>query len=98
MPCFALLDRCATKTFMPTQQYSSLSRFIVENMETIVEEWQAFAMTMEPAATTMSALALRDHAKPILLAIAKDLESSQTDWAQEEKSKGFAPPNLSARE
>lgn len=83
---------------MSTEQYSSLSRFIVENMETIVEEWQAFAMTMAPAATTMTALALRDHAKPILLAIAKDLESSQTDWAQEEKSKGLAPPNLAARE
>jgi signal transduction histidine kinase len=45
----------------------------------------------------MSALSLRDHAKPILLAIAKDLESSQTALAQSDKSKGLAPP-LSARE
>lgn len=75
----------------------TLSRFITENMEAIVAEWQTFATTMEPAATTMSALALRDHAKPILLAIAKDLESSQTAFAQSEKSKGLAPP-LSARE
>ncbi|MEO5669232.1 MAG: sensor histidine kinase [Ramlibacter sp.] len=76
----------------------TLSRFITENMEAIVEEWQAFAMTMEPAATTMSALALRDHAKPILVAIAKDLESSQTARAQEDKSKGLAPPTNSVRE
>ena len=69
----------------------SLSRFITENMEEIVQEWQAFAMTMEPAASTMSALALRDHAKPILLAIAKDLESTQTAVAQSDKSKGLAP-------
>lgn len=75
----------------------SLSRFITENMERIVTEWQAFATTMEPAASTMSALALRDHAKPILLAIAKDLESSQTAVAQSDKSKGLASP-LSARE
>lgn len=69
----------------------SLSRFITENMEEIVQEWQSFAMTMEPAASTMSALALRDHAKPILLAIAKDLESTQTAIAQSDKSKGLAP-------
>src|SRR4051794_21751272 len=75
----------------------SLSRFITENMEAIVTEWQAFATTMEPAASTMTALALRDHAKPILLAIAKDLESSQTALAQSDKSKGLPPP-LSARE
>jgi signal transduction histidine kinase len=75
----------------------TLSRFITENMEDIVTEWQAFATTMEPAASTMTALALRDHAKPILLAIAKDLGSSQTALAQSDKSKGLAPP-LSARE
>ena len=74
-----------------------LSSFIKENMEAIVQEWLAFATTMEPAATTMSALALRDHAKPILLAIAKDLESSQTARAQADKSKGWAP-SLSTRE
>jgi signal transduction histidine kinase len=75
----------------------TLSDFIKENMEAIVDEWLAFAMTMEPAATTMSALALRDHAKPILLAIAKDLESSQTPRAQADKSKGRAPA-VSTRE
>jgi signal transduction histidine kinase len=75
----------------------TLSRFITDNMEEIVQEWQAFAMTMEPAASTMSVLALRDHAKPILLAIAKDLESTQSAAAQEDKSKRLSLP-LSARE
>ncbi|WP_141511528.1 sensor histidine kinase [Ramlibacter sp. WS9] len=75
----------------------TLSSFIKENMEAIVEEWLAFAKTMEPAATTMSVLALRDHAKPILLAIAKDLESSQTAAAQADKAKGWAE-TLSTRE
>jgi signal transduction histidine kinase len=69
----------------------TLSRFITENMEAIVKEWQTFATTMEPAASTMSAWALRDHAKPILLAIAKDIDSSQTAAAQADKSKGLAP-------
>ncbi len=75
----------------------TLSRFITENMEAIVKEWQTFATTMEPAASTMSAMALRDHAKPILLAIAKDIDSSQTASARADKSKGLAPA-LSTRE
>jgi signal transduction histidine kinase len=74
-----------------------LSRFIIENMDAIVREWQTFATTLEPAASTMSDLALRDHAKAILTAIAKDLETSQTALAQSDKSKGLALP-LSARE
>src|SRR5690349_22186101 len=69
----------------------TLSQFIVENIEAIVAEWQSFAMTMEPAALTMSSRALRDHAKPILLAIATDLASEQTVLEQSEKSKGLAP-------
>ena len=76
----------------------TLSQFITENMEAIVAEWAAFAMTMEPAASTMSALALRDHAKPILLAIARDLQSDQTPSEQTEKSHGLSPAPLSARE
>ncbi len=75
----------------------TLSIFIKENMDAIVQEWLEFAQTMEPAASTMSAMALRDHARPILLAIARDLESSQTDRAQENKSKGRAPA-VSTRE
>ena len=74
----------------PSSGPTTLSQFILANMEAILAEWETFAKTMEPAASTMSALALRDHAKPILLAIARDLESSQTALAQEEKSKGLA--------
>jgi signal transduction histidine kinase len=68
----------------------TLSQFITNNIEAIVAEWQSFAMTMEPAALTMSARSLRDHAKPILRAIAKDLESEQTVLEQSDKSKGLA--------
>ncbi|MES2977707.1 MAG: sensor histidine kinase [Pseudomonadota bacterium] len=75
----------------------SLSRFITENMDAIVAEWETFAQTMTPAADTMSAPALRDHSRQILKAIALDLDSSQTALAQAEKSKGLALP-LSARE
>ena len=54
-----------------------LSGFIKEHMDEIVAEWEAFARTLLPAAATMSSLALRDHARPILQAIANDIQSDQ---------------------
>jgi signal transduction histidine kinase len=46
---------------------------------------------LEPAAETMTALALRNHAKEILKAMARDIEAAQTDHQQMDKSKGWAP-------
>src|SRR5688572_6847278 len=54
-----------------------LSGFISEHMDEIVAEWEAFAHTLLPAAATMTSLALRDHAKPILQAIAQEIQSDQ---------------------
>jgi signal transduction histidine kinase len=68
-----------------------LADFILHNMETILEEWEAFAATLLPAAADMSSRALRDDAKQILEAVAKDLSTPQTKEAQAEKSKGSAP-------
>ena len=68
-----------------------LSEFIIRNMEHILVEWEAFAKTTLPAAETMSSLALRDHAKLILEAAVKDIETSQTKLQQSDKSKGLAP-------
>jgi signal transduction histidine kinase len=72
-------------------EYMRLAEFILRHMEAILKEWEAFAATQLPAAATMTPLALRDHAKQILLAIAKDLSAPQTKQAQAEKSKGNAP-------
>ena len=68
-----------------------LADFILQDMETILEQWEAFAATQLPAASGMTSLALRDDAKPILEAIAKDISSPETRDAQAEKSKGRAP-------
>jgi signal transduction histidine kinase len=46
----------------------------------------------------MTQLALRDHAQPILEAVAKDLTTAQTREAQSEKSKGRAPKVAGAPE
>jgi signal transduction histidine kinase len=73
-----------------------LADFLLRNMETILGEWEEFAATLLPAAKGMTSRALRDHAKEILEAVAKDLSTPQTKEAQAEKSKGRAPKLVGA--
>jgi signal transduction histidine kinase len=68
-----------------------LSGFIEQNMETIVADWEAFAQTLLPAAATMTPLALRDHAKPILQAIARQIESGRSAPRQSGPSSAGTP-------
>lgn len=69
----------------------NLSRFIIDNLPEILTEWEAFARSLVPSGQVMTSLALRDHAKEILRAIAEDIESDQTQLEQAYKSKGFVP-------
>ncbi len=66
-----------------------LAQFINEDIELILVEWEAFARSLSIAGQKMTSLALRDHAKQILQAIAQDIEESQSDLAQAYKSKGY---------
>lgn len=66
----------------------TLSEFIRGNHKAIVDEWEAFARTMLPAAGVMDRAGLRDHAGEILDAIVVDLETPQDKTEQSEKSKG----------
>jgi signal transduction histidine kinase len=68
-----------------------LSNFIIQNLESILVEWEAFAASLLSSGQTMTPLALRDHARQILLAIAEDIETNQTELEQGYKSKGFVP-------
>jgi signal transduction histidine kinase len=68
-----------------------LADFILSDMEAIVANWETFARTL-PAAGGMEASALRDHAEPILQAIAADLKTAQTPQQQRDKSHGLAQP------
>lgn len=65
-----------------------LSDFIVAHVDRIVDEWESFAKTIKPAADAMNSLELRDHAKAILLAAARDMNTSQTKSEQAAKAKG----------
>jgi len=67
-----------------------LSVFITKNLEEILQEWDAFARRLVPDTEAMDQRALRDHAKEILQAIARDMETEQTPQEQFRKSVGLA--------
>jgi signal transduction histidine kinase/CRP-like cAMP-binding protein len=85
--CYAVVNREFDRLLsLPGRgEALQLSAFIEENMEEIVAEWEAFARTLLPAAATMTSLALRDHARQILQAIAHEIQS---DGAAEPHSSG----------
>ncbi|MDQ6639031.1 MAG: HAMP domain-containing histidine kinase [Pseudomonadota bacterium] len=61
--------------------------FIDANLDAIVAEWTAFARTLLPAATAMSELALRNHSREILIAVAEDMRTSQSEAERSAKSR-----------
>jgi signal transduction histidine kinase len=65
-----------------------LSQFISTQTEEILAQWDAFALTQQPAAAGMSTEQLRNHARQLLQAIAADLETEQTAQQQRDKSMG----------
>jgi signal transduction histidine kinase len=65
-----------------------LSQFIKDNLESTLEEWECFARSLVPPAGALSQIALRDHARELLLAIALDIESAQTENERSTKSQG----------
>jgi signal transduction histidine kinase len=70
------------------QRASGLAKFIHENTEQIVTEWETFARTLKPAANDMTPLALRNHIHEILNFIINDIQSPQSNAEQVQKSQG----------
>jgi signal transduction histidine kinase len=68
-----------------------LSDFIRQHVDRIVDEWEQFARTITPAAENLDRMALRDHAKAILLAAARDMTTAQTNSEQAAKARGEGP-------
>ncbi|MEO6877130.1 MAG: histidine kinase dimerization/phospho-acceptor domain-containing protein, partial [Gemmatimonadaceae bacterium] len=66
---------------------SNLARFIRDNTEPILAEWETFARAV-PMAASMDIATLRDHAKEMLTVIARDLDTPETGPEQAAKSKG----------
>ncbi|HEY4581682.1 MAG TPA: sensor histidine kinase [Lysobacter sp.] len=74
-----------------------LSRFIHTHMDAILEDWETFARRNAPAHSQMSDLALRDHSREILEAVALDLANPQSAAEQFVKSQGDADDALGPR-
>ena len=64
-----------------------LAPFIRENTEPILAEWERFARSL-PMGADMDVDALRDHARQMLVVIARDLEAPQSNRQQQEKALG----------
>ena len=71
-----------------------LSIFIKDNLDAIVADWEAFARTL-PAGRTISALALRDHCREILLEIADDMERRNSVAERAGQSQDIVPTEAS---
>jgi len=67
----------------------SFSAFIKDNIDALVADWEAFARTL-PAARKMSTLALRDHSREILLAVAADMALPLSDGQRVAQSEAIA--------
>ena len=72
-----------------------LAKFILGNMPGILAEWDAFASTIDTT-TELSAKALRDHARPILEAIALDMATTESPREQLDKSRGLDPVDIAS--
>jgi signal transduction histidine kinase len=68
-----------------------LLAFLNDHIEEILTEWVEFLHTMQATETISSELALRDHARGILEAIALDIKTSQNAEQQYQKSRGRGP-------
>lgn len=71
----------------------TLSQFISQEIDAIVEEWAEFARENLPPARTLAPQELRDHARKLLLHVAEDMDSPQNSHDRHEKSRGNRPGN-----
>jgi len=75
-----------------------LPDFILQNLDAIAAKWETFAGSLFPGRQQMTSLALRDHMKEIMEAVAGDIGTAQTKQEQAAKSEGRAPKILDAPE
>jgi hypothetical protein len=71
------------------KQGPPLRAFVEAHHEAIVHEFAAFAQTLMPADSEMTAVILRDHAEELLTAIVRDMGVPQTVGEQARKSEGL---------
>jgi signal transduction histidine kinase len=78
---------CGERAVAGKRGLMRLADFIMENVEPILVEWEAFARGIAPG-EKMDALALRDHAGEILLATVEDMRSARSSAERSARSRG----------
>lgn len=73
-----------------------LSKFILDNLETILQEWEDFAASLLPLDHGLDQVELRDHAKKMLQDIAEDLAKPETEKQEIAKSTGQSDSEFTA--
>jgi signal transduction histidine kinase len=70
-----------------------LAEFILDNIEPILAEWDAFAKSLPPG-QEMNSAALRDDAERMLRFVAADMEAAQSEGQRSVKAKGHQPVGI----
>ena len=73
-----------------------LAQFIRTHSERIISEWESFATTSLPSAAMMDLEERRDHIAEMLDAVARDLDTPQTDVEQAAKARGMSDAKSNA--
>jgi signal transduction histidine kinase len=73
----------------------SLATFIIENIDEILDEWVEFARTLG-SSEGLDLAALQNHARQMLLVVASEMTTPQSDREQKVKSRGEAPADPAA--
>jgi signal transduction histidine kinase/CheY-like chemotaxis protein len=68
-----------------------LADFILDQISLILQEWEKFARTAEPATSVMTSKELRNHASVMLKSVAEDLRTTQSREEEITKSHGLEP-------
>ncbi|CUI05456.1 putative two-component sensor histidine kinase [Janthinobacterium sp. CG23_2] len=63
-----------------------LSQFILSHMDEILGEWEAFARSLSKPGDPMPVSELQDHARPMLQAIAADMDTVESEKQKKAKS------------
>src|SRR5689334_16918714 len=67
-----------------------ISEFILQQIESILRDWENFARSL-PRGPTMSVRALRNDAERMLRSVAADMQAAQTRAEQKAKAQGHGP-------
>ena len=87
--------RDRTSTLSASNTTFGVPAFIREHVEELLLDWEVFAARLANG-RRLDATVLRDHAREILLAVADDMATRQSDQQQIDKSQGLRPESSPA--